>query len=260
MPQPELLSFKSNTNTSPPPPWEVIVLVAHHLDPKALARASCVSKSWYISMSTDHIWQPLCATHYPSLSQLKFADPSISYRRLYAMASIAASRRVKKPNKPQISLENLIFVINLSTKNHLHLHSTVSIAKPGVELDIRQEVFRFDIDVCYKNKYEVLEDMKISWNLILKGWSRVFTMMDCEGKVRFGLGVDGWFSEELPSPGCCSGGYSSGLVADLKLGFCGGGKREVRVDKVSVGILNIVNWRYVSIDDGLRYLQHFLVT
>jgi len=34
----------------------------------------------------------------------------------------------------------------------------------------------------------------------------------------------------------------------------------VRVEEVSVGILRVVDWRYVSVEDGLRYLQHFLLT
>lgn len=77
-------------------------------------------------------------------------------------------------------------------------------------------------------------------------------MMDCEGKVSFSPVAEGWFSEELPSPGCCSSTeVASGMVADVKLGFCGrrseigGGGRKVRAEKVSVGILRIVNWRYV---------------
>ena len=57
-------------------------------------------------------------------------------------------------------------------------------------------------------------------------------------------------------PGCCSGRAGSGLLADLRLGFCGadGG----RGGKVGVGVLSVVSWRYVTVDDSLRYLQHFL--
>ena len=88
-------------------------------------------------------------------------------------------------------------------------------------------------------------------------------MMDCEGKVSLSPGSEGWFSEELPSTGCCtSAAAASGMVADLKMKFCSrreGGGGKVKARKVSVGILSIVNWRYVTVDDGLRYLQHFLL-
>lgn len=43
------------------------------------------------------------------------------------------------------------------------------------------------------------------------------------------------------------------MVADVKLGICDGKGNDgkVRVDKVSVRMLNIINWRYMNIDDGL---------
>lgn len=90
-------------------------------------------------------------------------------------------------------------------------------------------------------------------------------MMDCDGKVSFSPGSEGWFSEELPSPGCCSSSAAtSGIVADLKVGFCTGRESgidggKVRIEKVSLGILSILNWRYITLQDGLRYLQHFLL-
>ena len=245
------------------PPWEVLVLVAQHLEPKTLAIASCVCKSWSISMSSDHLWKPICNTHFPSLSNLSVhVDVHVpSYHRLYAIGHTAAKRRVQTPCKPRVALNNLIFTINIHTKSS----NIVTLAKPGEELIIDPNgVFKFDFKVNYERStmVETLEDVKITWNVILSGWRGVFTMMDCEGKVSFSPGAEGWFSDELPSPGCCSSAVASGIVSDLKFGFCsrresGGGK--VKVDKVSVGILSIVIWRYVSVEDGLRYLQHFLV-
>ena len=261
--QVQAMSTRSPKSSSPPP-WGVLVLLAHHLDPKSLGVASCVSKSWYLSMASDHIWQPLCTSHYPSLSNLKITHPSVSYHRLYAMAYVAAKRRVRGPSVPQFSMDSLIFDIHiLGTKGN---HPIVRIAKPGNEFCFDHNgVFRFDFGVnnyeCLTSSMnEMLEDVKITWNVVLKDWSAVFTMMDYEGKVRYSPGSEGWFSQELPPPRCCSSDSTSGIVADLKLVFYrrkdGGDK--VRVDKVSVGILNIVNWRYVIVEDGIRYLQHFL--
>lgn len=102
--------------------------------------------------------------------------------------------------------------------------------------------------------FDAVGGFKVTWNVLLKGFEAVFTMMDCEGKGSFVSGSDGWFSEELPSPGCCTSGVTSGLVAELRLGL-----RERVVEKVSLGVLSIVSWRYVCLDDAFRYLQHFLV-
>ncbi|XVE61074.1 hypothetical protein DITRI_Ditri06bG0010600 [Diplodiscus trichospermus] len=243
--------------TEHPPPWEVLVLVAHYLDPETLAIASCVSKSWSLAMSLDHVWQPLCSSRYPSLSNLKISYPSVPFGRLYAIGLAASKRRFKPPSKPHLSLDNLVLAVELSTRRA----TVVAVAEPGSKINNVQgnnEVFKFDIDVshdCFSGIKASEEEMKITWNIVLKGWGAVFTVMDCVGKLSCIAAVEGWFSEELPSPGCCSSGVGSGIVGDLKVACSG----DLKVEKVSVGLLRSVDWRYLSIDDGLRYLQHFLL-
>ncbi|XP_069152638.1 probable F-box protein At5g04010 [Solanum lycopersicum] len=149
-----------------PPPWQVVVLVANHLDPKTLAISSCVCKSW----------------------------------------------------------------------------------SPGSATDIKNG----DL-----GSFDTLGDVIIMWDVILEGYRGVFNVMNCKGKGRFVLGLEGWFSEELPPPGCCSIETVSGLVADLRLGL----KLEdgkAMVENISAGILSIISWRYLFVEDALRYLQHFL--
>ncbi|RVW36014.1 putative F-box protein [Vitis vinifera] len=209
------------------PPWEVLLLVAHYLDPKALAISSCVSRSWSISMSSDHLWQPICSAHFPSLCNLRAADPTVPYRRLYAIGYVSVKRRLRSPSKPRLSLDDVVFAIDVQCRDS----GIVTIAKPASDLEPDPNgLFRFDMEVCEPPRM---------------------------AKVLAG----GWFSSELPAPVCCSGRVGSGLVADLRLGFCeaedGRGGR-VRVGKVGVGVLSVVSWRYVSVDDALRYLQHFL--
>lgn len=166
-----------------------------------------------------------------------------------------------------------MFAVNISTTSSPDAEAALAV--PGDELPVDPNgLFKFDVKV---NNYErisnyastaegdsSMEQVKISWHVVLKGWNGVFTMIECEGKMIFSPGAEGWFSDELPSPGCCSGGVASGIVTDVKVGFCS--RREcmsnggiVRIKKVSLGILSVVNWRYVSVDDGLRYLQHFLL-
>lgn len=253
------------------PPWQVLVLIANHLDAKTLATASCVSKSWSICMSSDHLWQPICAEFYPSLFNLRKSNAALSYHKLYALGHVSEKRRLQMqtPLKPRIRLEDILFSVDIySGKTCL-----LTTVKPGGELVVdRNSVFRFDInfgnDVVENNNnnlggntsVEELGNMRITWNVVLTpGYKSAFTMMDCKGKGNFVLGLEGWFSKELPSSaGCCSSSAASGLVADLRLGM-----REkdgkLMVEKISVGVLNIVSWRYVCIDDALRYLQHFLL-
>lgn len=105
--------------------------------------------------------------------------------------------------------------------------------------------------------FDTLGDVIIMWDVILEGYRGVFNVMNCKGKGRFVLGLEGWFSEELPPPGCCSIETVSGLVADLRLGL----KLEdgkAMVENISAGILSIISWRYLFVEDALRYLQHFL--
>lgn len=135
-----------------------------------------------------------------------------------------------------------------------------TVVHPGGELkNDKNGIFRFDIDVESDNlvAFAELDSLRITWNVVLQGLQGVFTMMDCKGKGSFVLGLEGWFSKELPPPRCCSGG--SGLVADLRLGLRENGGGKVVVEKMSVGVLSVVSWRYVCVDDALRYLQHFLL-
>ncbi|KAF9679586.1 hypothetical protein SADUNF_Sadunf06G0030200 [Salix dunnii] len=254
---------KRSPNSSSPPPWEVLALLAHHLDPKSLGLASCVSKLWYMCMASDHIWKPFCMSHYPSLSNLKITHPFVSYHRLYAMAYVAAKLRARGPSEPQFSIDSLIFDIHiLGTKDN---HPIVKIAKPGNEFCYDHNgLFRFDFGAnnyeCLSSVNKMLEGVKITWNVVLKDWSAAFTMMDYEGKVRYSPGSKGWFSQELPRPRCCSSDSTSGIVADLKLEFysekdCGD---KVRVDKIVPLLLgrNTEILTSVSTDDCYAVIVH----
>ncbi|PWA84409.1 F-box family protein [Artemisia annua] len=246
-------------------PWQVLDLVVNILDPKTLATASCVSKSWYSTMSSDHLWENLCMANFSSLAHLRLAATTpLSYHRLFGLGQTAKKRREKPPSKPRINLEDLLFIITLNNQNS----PPVTLIKPGNAISTgcapdSKLLFKFDFDVTRHEKglnFEVMDETKVTWNVVLKGYESVFIMMDCKGKGSFVSGSDGWFSSELPAAGCCcasSCGGSSGMVADMRLVMGGEGRRTV-VERVSVGVLSIVSWRYVGVDDGLRYLQHFL--
>ncbi|KAL7598242.1 hypothetical protein Lser_V15G26262 [Lactuca serriola] len=256
-----LMATSTASSPSSTIPWQALDLVANYLDPENLAIASCVCKSWCSAMSSDHLWEDPCTTQFPSLSHLRFTvAPSLSYHRLFSLGLTSAKRRHKPPSKPRISLQNLLFIITVNNSKS----PPVTLIKPGTALPLDPKaLFRFDFDVRDHEKwlqFEVLEDTKVTWNVVLRGFEGVFTMMDCKCKGSFVSGTDGWFSTELPAPGCCcasSCGGTSGMVADMRLVTREEGRKKV-VEKVCVGVLSIVSWRYVGVDDGLRYLQHFL--
>lgn len=113
------------------------------------------------------------------------------------------------------------------------------------------------------------DDMKISCSIVTKGFESVFRVLDRKGKTSR---REWWFTEELPSAGCCFCNGASGLLAEITLDFgdtiiivsgSGNEKKERKrrvVEKVRIGVMNVVStWRYASVDDTLRYLQHFLL-
>ncbi|KAF3442481.1 hypothetical protein FNV43_RR16397 [Rhamnella rubrinervis] len=156
--------------------------------------------SW--DVQSDHLWKRICTTHFPSLSNLQLittTNPAVSYRQLYAIAYASSKRRLKTPSKPHLSLQDLIFAVNISTTK--------------------------------SNR---------------RRWRYLATHSKPIETVSFSPAAEGWFSEELPSPGCCSSAVASGIVADLKVGFCR--RREssdgkVTIERVSLGILRVVDWR-----------------
>ncbi|CAN0907903.1 Probable F-box protein At5g04010 [Linum grandiflorum] len=258
-----------------PPSWEVQTLVCNSLDAKTLATAACVSKSWRAATtSSDHIWKQLATSDFPSLtSTLKtFVQPSLPYRRIYALAHSAAAKHPRP--KPSLSLRRLIFAVHLTTTSGNYADALFSGPAEEVAVFDPNGVFRFDIDVATRPlEMEGAEEVRMTWHALVRDDNdeskapSVLTLMDSVVKVRKEAAGEavGWFSEEVPqAPGCCccyEGSSSSRMVADLKMGF--GSKEDedggMRVEKVSLGLLSTEKWRYVSVDDGLRYLQHFLL-
>lgn len=257
---------------SPSPAWELLFLVAQYLDPKSLATASCVSKSWLESFSSEDIWRPICSAHYPSVYNLKHVDPAVSWHRLYGIASTAASKlQLQKPIKPHLPLNDLLFVINARTGESSTLFT---LSKPCDELQVDPNgIFKFAVDIDLESslKKEAIREIKVTWNVVLRGWKAVFNMMEsCSGKASLVPEAEDLFSKELPLPGCCSNMVTaSSLVAEIKLGFCSENYTDeeegteddgkFKRGKLSLAIMNTKHWRYLSMDDALRHLQHFLL-
>ena len=69
----------------------------------------------------------------------------------------------------------------------------MTVAKPACDLlPDPNGLFRFDIDVCELPRMaKVLDGVMVMWNVVLKGWQGVFSMMECKGKGSFVPGVEG---------------------------------------------------------------------
>lgn len=61
---------------------------------------------------------------------------------------------------------------------------------------------------------------------------------------------EAWAAERLPAPGCGGAKMEAEVVVEVT-------GEERLVEKVRFGVM--LECRYVSIDEGLRYLQHFLL-
>ncbi|CAA2984187.1 Hypothetical predicted protein [Olea europaea subsp. europaea] len=77
---------------------------------------------------------------------------------------------------------------------HTHFRSPWAflafLALGELEVD-KNGIFWFDIDVKSDNSvvFETLDSLRMTWNVFMKGFERVFTTMDCRGKGNFVLGL-----------------------------------------------------------------------
>ncbi|CAK7338654.1 unnamed protein product [Dovyalis caffra] len=241
------LKLFKNDKESHSSSWELLSLVAHHLDPKTLAIASCVSKSWLDSFSSEDIWQPICSAEYPSAYSLKDIGPTVPYHRLYAIAYTAASKlQLRKPVKPDLSPNDLLFIINAKTKEPSTLFT---LSKPCNEFEVDTNgIFKFAINIDFESslKKEGIEGITVTWNIVLKGWRGIFNMMDyCNGKVSFVPEAEELFPRRFQE------NISDEDSKD--------DSKFIRKGKLSVAMMNTKDLRYLSMDDALRHLQHFLL-
>ncbi|XP_010555766.1 PREDICTED: probable F-box protein At5g04010 [Tarenaya hassleriana] len=231
------------------PPWEVLYLVAGYMDDKTIAIASCVSKTWNLSFSSDQLWRSLCATRHPYLSAVKTASPAISYTRLYSIAESAARHRhlVKREPKPKISLSDLTFVAHVWGTN---VNTTA--VKHGKDIMVPPGgPFWFSVDVNHHDGSSGdTTEAKVTWNVVFRESESVFTMVDCVTE----LPMITLFSQDLPAPEYCLFSSGSGLAAVVKIQL-----NHDWIKRMGLGILNRVDSRYLNVDEALRYLERFLL-
>lgn len=250
------------------PPWEGLALVAPFLDAASLAAASCVSTSWHAAFAADNLWERLCLSHYPSaLGLLPLPDnddnaghrhPS-PHRRLFALFHSASARRRALP-APRLALADVTFAIDLFfTAGGVN---TISFAVSASDAGVKNAagVFQFGVDLRDRNAVVGPgEYWSARWTAVRTGLGvapAAVVMMDAKvpaaraGALGGGGRGEAWAAERLPAPGCGGAKMEAEVVVEVT-------GEERLVEKVRFGVM--LECRYVSIDEGLRYLQHFLL-
>ncbi|KAM7265245.1 hypothetical protein ACFE04_002928 [Oxalis oulophora] len=253
----------------PPPSQEVLNLVGGHLDPQSVAIASCVCKSWNDTLSSEDIWRDVCKIHYPSLAAVvsdpplpmdrrlaPVSLPPVTYRRLCAMGFSAVLRRHKHVvPKIRISIDDLIFNIVVKTRYDRE-NPIISLWNPS-PCPSTEGRFKFNIETDPVDLVGVPEQCQyvqyvVTWNVFLKGWRGMHSIMDNSRAPRH---------MPLTCKVRCSSSEKIIATFELVPTIINNGE-IIKANKVIVGMQGV--WRHandslLTVDEGLRFLQHFLL-
>eukprot|EP01018_Ginkgo_biloba_P030908 Gb_14651 [translate_table: standard] len=252
--------------------WQALTLVFAKLDGRSLARASCVSKAWsHVSRQKD-LWRELCLSKWPSLDSESGAfvvKEAGGHMKLYALRYEAQQKSPLKDLKPRLSMENLIFMLDVSYRDEV----LCSLIRKGDELGPvfmagnAQGLFHFTVDVYNWEGAEAVgwdihdvKDFKVSWAMMVKGCHKVFQLLHTT-RPGHTMGHTCNFSDTLPAPPALStGSYHHVAEVNLVMGCAASGGANLRLCQLCFCILNTVTWRYFSQNDALTYFQHaFLI-
>ncbi|EEC71652.1 hypothetical protein OsI_04095 [Oryza sativa Indica Group] len=248
------------------PPWLVLRLVGPFLDAESLAAASCVSTACREAFTAEDLWSKLLRSQYPSALGLlpmqgngddASGRSSSPYRRLFALFRSASARRRALP-PPRLALDDVTFAIDIFAASGENTLSFVVAARDAIAKTGR---FQFEVDLTGRNAAVGRgEFWSVRWTALRAGLigfaPLAVEMMDAKApaaraRALFG-GATGetWAKGCLPAPGC------GGATVEAEVVFEVSGEERL-LEKVRFGVM--AQCRYVSIDDGLRYLQHFLL-
>lgn len=253
-----------------PPPWEALPLVAPFLDAASLAAASCVSTSWHAAFAADYLWARLCVQHFPSaLGLLPDTDDrrcsSSPHRRLFKLFCSASVRRHALP-APRLALADVSFAVDVVTAGGESTLSFLVAADRAAHVKNHAGLFLFGVDLSDRNAAIGPGEWRVRWTAVRTAPRRgeedeepaaAVLMMDAKvpaaraaGAITFGGRGEAGVAARLPAPGCGGAKLDAEVVVELA-------GEEMVVEKVRLGVM--CECRYVSADEGLRYLQHFLL-
>ncbi|KAF3330728.1 putative F-box protein [Carex littledalei] len=198
------------------PPWEVLLLISHFLQPETLVKASCVCKSWREAFTSENLWRRICLASYPCSFHLLVSG--ISPYHLFSLFISASKRRYNHPPPLRLSLNQIFFTIEM-----FHGKETlVTVLIPGEEAMRKNDcTFRFEVDLTAENVALLGEtgELTAGWTVVMKGFDGAFAMMEREGKGRV-FGRDQtriWFDERLPVPDCSKGLMPDGASMEAEM-------------------------------------------
>ncbi|VVB13130.1 unnamed protein product [Arabis nemorensis] len=236
---------EDDTEPLPPPPsWQILCLVGPYMDPETLAVASCVSTTWSNCFSSEDIWrsflivrssQGSCASEIA----LKFGEGA-SYKGIIITVESNAKRRRKNLPKPKISLSDLIFIVNVSTKT-----KSAMVYEKGKDLVFgsNEDKFEIELDVSNTGINSGEKDVKMTWQVVYGFWEKFFIMVDTTRPLHRKYG---WFTDYLDAKD------DSRLVGEMKTSFNG----QV-LEKIGFSIVNTNDRRNLTVNDVLRYVERF---
>ncbi|OEL18321.1 hypothetical protein BAE44_0020659 [Dichanthelium oligosanthes] len=256
----------------PPPPWELLHLVAPFLDAASLAAAYCVSTSWNAAFGADYLWARLCVQHYPAAlgllrlrhltdtdDQRQCSFSSLSHRRLFALFR-SASTGCRALPAPRLALADVAFAVDISAAGGESILSFAVAADKTAQVKNAAGLFLFGVDLSDRNAAIGPGEWRVRWTAVrtsIREAPAAVLMMDAKvpaaraaGAIGFGGRGEAGVSARLPVPGCGGGRLEAEVVVELA-------GEEKLVEKVRLGVM--CECRYVSADEGLRYLQHFLL-
>ncbi|EMS59332.1 hypothetical protein TRIUR3_25528 [Triticum urartu] len=212
---------------------------------------------------------------------------SSPHRRLFALFHAPPSR-VRSLPAPRLALDDVTFAIDLFAaggKNTLSfavaasdagvkkapggvfqfaVDNTLSFAVAASDAGVKKApggVFQFAVDVSDRNAVAGPgKHWSVRWTAVRTGHgvapAAAIVMMDAKvpasraGALSCGVRGEAWATVALPAPGCGGGKLEAEVVVEVS-------GEDRLVEKVRIGVL--LDCRYVSVDAGLRYLQHFLL-
>ncbi|GJN17438.1 hypothetical protein PR202_gb04502 [Eleusine coracana subsp. coracana] len=203
------------------------------------------------------------------------SSSSSPHRRLFALFRSASAGARALP-APRLALADVAFAVDVFTADGMKNTLSFAVnADEAARCDAASSsgLFLFVVDLRDRDAAIGPGEWRVRWTAVRTTAQRyddavapaaAVTMMDAKvpaaraaGAVRFGGRGEAGVAERLPAAGCGSARLEAEVVVELALAAGEEEGRVMRVEKVRLGVL--CECRYVGVDEGLRYLQHFLL-
>ena len=189
---------------------------------------------------------------------------SSPHRRLFKLFR-SASVRCRALPAPRLALADVSFAVDIVTAGGESTLSFLVAADRAAHAKNSAGLFLFGVDLSDRSAAIGPGEWRVRWTAVRTTARRgeeeepaaAVLMMDAKvpaaraaGAVAFGGRGEAGVAARLPAPGCGGAKLDAEVVVELA-------GEEMVVEKVRLGVMR--ECRYVCADEGLRYLQHFLL-